>query len=170
MKPADAWASRYQSMAVVQHEKVIFEQFHSAFTRHKKQIGEKKKASIEEEELLKRHRELHPTTSHAQLTGKRHFYLTKAQKLLEADILAGLHKKTSPADLQASRQEYQAFDKDIFRQRIYQEVRAERFKRYLNDDREAKQKAMQAVNLEEDANSEAMDVDKTNIEDIEDNL
>ena len=47
----------------------------------------------------------------------------------------------TPSCLYASRTAYQKFDRDLFRRRIYQEVRRQKFERYLNDDRDRKAEA-----------------------------
>lgn len=55
-----------------------------------------------------------------------------APSLLKKDIDEGLHEHLTPAELYASRTEYQAFPLQIFRNHIYQEVdtRAKRAHRY----------------------------------------
>jgi hypothetical protein len=55
-----------------------------------------------------------------------------AKLLLRADVEAGKHLRMTPRELQIT---YQMFEPDIFRQRIYQEVRRSKFVNYLKERR-----------------------------------
>ena len=63
--------------------------------------------------------------------GEPVFDSTKAKAFLKEDVKDGKHKRMKPCQLQKTRKVYQLFRLDIFRQRIYQEVRAQKFNFYL---------------------------------------
>ena len=75
-------------------------------------------------------RQLHPRrTKNAR--GEPIFDFTKAKAFLQQDVKDGKHKKMTPKKLWKSQQVYMLFCLDIFRQRIYQEIRAQKFNFYL---------------------------------------
>ena len=85
-------------------------------------------------------RQLHPR----QLTNHRGelvFDLHPAKLLLCEDIKAGAHVEMVPSKFQQTRVEYKEFDPDIFRQRIYQEERYQKYQNWLEDKRTEKQRA-----------------------------
>jgi hypothetical protein len=61
--------------------------------------------------------------------GELVFDLHEAKALLRADVKAGKHSSMVPSLFQGTRTEYEEFDGDIFRHRIYQE---EHYQKYLN--------------------------------------
>ena len=79
-KPEDAWNDWCSHMWEVKEEKVVFDQFKAAFSRHKKQVSDKKKESLKEKKLLERHRKLHPSSKY-KADGSVHFYKHKAYEL-----------------------------------------------------------------------------------------
>jgi membrane protein involved in colicin uptake len=60
---------------------------------------------------------------------------------LREDIKAGAHAEMVPSQFQGTRAEYEEFDRDIFRQRIYQEERYQKYWNWLDDKRTEKQRA-----------------------------
>jgi hypothetical protein len=74
------------------------------------------------------YRELYPRQLRNE-RGELVFDLHEAKALLRADVKAGKHASMVPSHFQGTRTEYEEFDGDIFRQRIYQE---ERYQKYLN--------------------------------------
>ena len=65
---------------------------------------------------------------------------SKAQELLKQDIAKGKNKKMKPKDLFETRPEYcNNFTLDFFRERIHQEIRAEKHRKHMKD--KAKKKA-----------------------------
>ena len=133
----EAWDNWYSFMWEVQEERVLEEQFKPAFNRHKKQVSAKMKESLKERKMFAKHRSLHPTKER-KANGQHHFYKHPAAKKLTLDVLAQKHRRMTPAALWASKPVYQEFDENFFRGRIYQEVRRQKFQRYLNNDRDQK--------------------------------
>lgn len=133
---ADVWEF-YKSFP--QFEKVVWSQFEERFKDHRKQASKRLHQSTQEELDFARDRELHPRQSHNH-RGEPVFDLSPAQALLREDVKNKVHTRMQPSELQASREEYKAFKPAKFRQRIYQEVRYQKYIYYLNDKR-AKQQA-----------------------------
>ena len=63
-------------------------------------------------------------------TREEHWNTSSAKDLLEVDIDAGLHKTMKPFALWQTRAEYQEFSSDVFRDHIYQAVKARTKKAY----------------------------------------
>jgi hypothetical protein len=72
--------------------------------------------------------------------GELVFDLHPAKLLLRKDIKAGAHAEMAPSQFQGTRAEYQEFDRDIFRQRIYQEERYQKYLNFLAEKRTEKQR------------------------------
>ena len=66
----------------------------------------------------------------------------RAKMFLEADIRDKKHLRMKPAGLRMSRTVYQHYRLDIFRQRIHQEVRRQKFLFYLELKRAEKQRKL----------------------------
>jgi hypothetical protein len=56
------------------------------------------------------------------------------------DIKAGAHAEMVPSQFQGTRAEYEEFDRDIFRHRIYQEERYQKYWNWLDDKRTEKRR------------------------------
>lgn len=112
---------------------VCFEQFAERFEDHKKQeFNFRKRAETDMVDLL-HDLSLHPPrTTNRQ--GEPLFYLSDAKEKLEEDVKEKKHEKMTPSKLRRSRPEYMAFrmTDDEFKQRIYQEVKRQKFIHYLN--------------------------------------
>jgi hypothetical protein len=67
------------------------------------------------------------------------FDRSPAQELLRQDVKDRQHEDMSPMDLWKSRPEYMVFVLKIFRQRIYQEVRLQKYWNHLEDKRDEKE-------------------------------
>ena len=63
-------------------------------------------------------------------TREEHWNTSRAKDLLEEDIDAGNHKQMKPKELWQTRAEYQEFSLDVFRDHIYQAVKARTKKAY----------------------------------------
>ena len=59
----------------------------------------------------------------------------EAKKYLERDVKEGKHLQMSAAELQASRNAYRPFKKKIFKDKIRQEERRQKFINYLEEKR-----------------------------------
>jgi len=71
--------------------------------------------------------------------GEPIFDRSPAKELLRQDVKDGRNVETPPKDLWCSRPEYKVFALDIFRQRIYQEVRLQKYWNHLDDKRKKKE-------------------------------
>jgi hypothetical protein len=113
---------------------VVFDQFKERLRDHRKQVGENKIRAAKELDALAHDRRLFPrqTVNHR---GELVFDLHAAKLLLRADVEAGKQLRMTPRELQMTNISYQLFKPDIFRQRIYQEVRRSKFVNYLKERR-----------------------------------
>ena len=109
---------------------VVFDQFKARLQDHRKQVAENKIRAARELDALRHDRRLFPrqTVNHQ---GELVFDLHPAKLLLRADVKAGKHLRMTPRELQLTNVSYEMFEPDIFRQRIYQEVRRFKFVNYL---------------------------------------
>ena len=62
----------------------------------------------------------------------------KAKDRLRRDVLRGVHERLTPAEMWEWRTVYQKYDLDIFRHRVYQEIRRNKFLNWLDDKRTEK--------------------------------
>jgi hypothetical protein len=60
------------------------------------------------------------------------FWFHAAKLELCEDVKAGLHRGKTPLDFQDTRTNYESFDKTIFKKRIYQEERLQKYYNYRN--------------------------------------
>jgi hypothetical protein len=114
--------------------KVVFDQFNERLKDHRKQVGENKIRAAKELDALMHDRRAFPrqTFNHR---GQLVFDLHPAKLLLRADVKAGKHLTMTPEELQLTNGSYKMFEPDIFRQRIYQEVRRSKFVNHLKERR-----------------------------------
>jgi len=114
---------------------VEFSQFKARLRDHRKQVKGDLGRAQEEEELLISDRKIFPRR-YINTRGEPVFDLHPAKDLLRQDVAEKKHRVLTPQELWRSRMEYQDFDKSIFRNRIYQAVRREKFLNYLQQQRE----------------------------------
>ena len=116
-----------------------FSQFKARMEDYTKKNKERRDHSKLEHAWMLHDRQLYPQ----QLKNRRDelvFDLNPAKLLLRKDIAAGVHAEMTPSQFQGTRAEYQEFDRDIFRQRIYQEERYQKYLNFLGDKRTEKQR------------------------------
>ena len=116
-----------------------FSQFKARMEDYTKKNKERRDHSKLEHAWMLHDRQLYPR----QLKNCRDelvFDLNPAKLLLRKDIAAGVHAEMTPSQFQGTRAEYQEFDRDIFRQRIYQEERYQKYLNFLGDKRTEKQR------------------------------
>ena len=89
-----------------------------------------------------RDREIHPRQTHNH-RGEPVFDMDQAKDELREDVKNGVHLKMTPEELWSSKDVYQKFDKDIFRPRIYQEVRRAKMINYMEEKRVERRKQFQ---------------------------
>ena len=117
-----------------------FSQFKARMEDYTKKNKERRDHSKLEHAWMLHDRQLYPQ----QLKNRRDelvFDLNPAKLLLRKDIAAGVHAEMTPSQFQGTRAEYQEFDRDIFRQRIYQEERYQKYWNWLEDKRTEKRRA-----------------------------
>jgi hypothetical protein len=118
---------------------VGFNQFKLRLKDHRRQVKKTVEASQWEEAAFQLDQLSleHPGTHNDR--GEPIFDRSPAKKLLRQDVKDGRHDEMSPKDLWCSRPQYMVFALDIFRQRIYQQVRLQKYLNYLDDKRKKKE-------------------------------
>ena len=131
MTAEHAWKYMYENMDEFKEAKVVFSQFAARLKDHRTQVKKNLKRAARETQALRHDRKLIPrkATNHK---GEKVFDLSEAKLLLRDDIENDRHCGITPTQLWLSRPEYQEFELDIFRHRIYQEQRRKKFVFYLN--------------------------------------
>ena len=120
---------------------VPFEQFEPKYTEYRKKATKQRARAAQELEWLQSDRRLYPRQTH-NARGEPVFDLDiPAKEHLRADIKNKLHEQLTPMELHKSREEYKKYKLDIFRQRIYQEVRRSKYIHYLDKKRTEKRDA-----------------------------
>ena len=74
--------------------------------------------------------------------GELKFHLTAAAKYLQEDIKDGLNKEFTPMELQSLRPEYMLFDLEVFKRRIYQEEKLQKWYNFRDDQKKAYELAL----------------------------
>ena len=125
-----AW-NYYCDMAEFKGPPLVFDQFEARLKDHQKQAS--KRLEISRNKKMRQHDQNIYPEQHQSHRGKVVLSRHPAQKHLHADVKANLHKSMTPMQLHASRPEYQEFKLDVFKQRISQEIRQQKFVYYLED-------------------------------------
>ncbi|CAB9522901.1 hypothetical protein SEMRO_1355_G265550.1 [Seminavis robusta] len=121
-------------------EDVSFEQFEPIYIKAMQRAAKRRSRSKQEEEWMKHDRRLHPRQTHNH-RGEPVFDMDVAAKeQLREDVEKKLYKKMKPMELHAMREVYHKYKLGIFRQRIYQEKRRQKFNRYLEKKRTEKRR------------------------------
>ena len=133
MKAAFAW-NIYKDLP--EFAEVSLPQFRSRYNEYRRNAQHQQyKAKIEEQCLI-HDRKLHKQPTHDKF-GRPLFGFHPAQQLLRTDVRAGAHLIMTTHALYRMRPEYMMFELSVFRHRVYQEIRREKFITYLNDKRAA---------------------------------
>ena len=140
LPPREAWEEVYKNM--VEFAGVPYTQFRTNLNNHRKQYRRKRENEAFDAEAVVHDRNLHPPQL-LNRRGKPVFYLSDAQRRLAKDVKKKWHLKYKPCELRRKRQVYRQFELAVFRQRIYQQVRREKFENHLEEQREKKRKARQ---------------------------
>jgi len=128
-----AWIICYSQMA--EFASVPFSQFKARLQDHRKQVKERLARSRAEEIALTHDRTIFPRQLRNS-RGELVFDLAPAKLLLRRDMKANKHKQMTPKELQSTRDEYSGFNSRKFKERIYQEIRRNKFINYLNAKRD----------------------------------
>jgi hypothetical protein len=117
---------------------IDFTQFKERMEDYTKKNKERRDRSRREYAWMLHDRQLHPRQlkNHG---GELVFDLHPAKLLLREDIKEGAHAEMVPSQFQGTRAEYEEFDPAIFRKRIYQEERYQKYWNWLEDKRTKKQ-------------------------------
>ena len=139
MSAESAWDVHYRFLP--EFQRVCFKQFKERLRDHRKQVAGDLGRAKREVAAVAAHRLHFPrkTTTHK---GAPVFDIHPAKELLREDVKQGNHVGVSPSALRLTKDEYQEFDQDIFRRRIYQEKRRKKFVNYLNEERKTKGKLL----------------------------
>jgi hypothetical protein len=111
-----------------QFQLVVFSQFKARLKDHRQQASVLLLLAQRDARALAHDRQLFPRQKHNK-RGEPVFDVSAAKLLLKEDIKNKLHTTMFPSELQKTRPEYAAFQPHIFKQRIYQE---ERHQKYLH--------------------------------------
>ena len=131
MSASAAW-NYYRDMAEFKGPPVVFDQFEARLKDHRKQATKRLEISRKEKKMIQHDRNIYPG-QHQNHRGELVFSRHPAQQHLRADIKANLHKSMTPMQLHTSRPEYQEFKIGVFKQRVNQEIRQQKFVCYLED-------------------------------------
>ncbi len=104
---------------------------------YRQQANEHSQAAISEMQALMHDRALYPRQTH-NARGEAVFDMMEAKRLLREDVCNQRHTTMTPTEFQKTRQEYMAFKPTIFKCRIYQEVRYQKYLNYLEHKRSQK--------------------------------
>ena len=107
---------------------------------------------------------LHPRKE-TNSRGEAKFDGSLAQKLLCEDVKNKLHEQMTPSQLQASRPEYKPYKSSIFKQRIYQEEKYQKFVFTMNLKRIKDQQAKKVKKEESVDGSEKKEKKKARYDD-----
>ena len=112
---------------------VVFDQFKDRLAGHRKQAAKEQFRALQEEQYWIHDRELYPRQPKNE-RGELVFDMTPAKMLLRDDIRNKLHLKKykTSRSLQKSRPEYQLFKPEKFKDRLYQEIRYQKYIHYLD--------------------------------------
>ena len=116
----------YKHMPQFVQEGIVFDQFKQRLRDHRKQMGKKAYNSQRQADALAHDRQLYSRAPHNH-RGEPVFDVSNAKPLLRKDVADKKHRTMTPSQLQQSRPEYQMFDSVKFKERIYQEVRRQKF-------------------------------------------
>jgi hypothetical protein len=136
----EAWDDVYSNL--IEFHGVEYDQYYRNLRNHRVQVAKQLGNSKWLLSALEHDWGLTPRqTKNAR--GEPVFDMSIAKKFLEMDVKDKKHERMTPATLQTTRDAYKMFRLDIFRQRIHQEVRWQKFLFYLELKRVEKKKKLQ---------------------------
>lgn len=115
-------------------ENVVLSQFTARLQDHRKQNSALRALAARDEKATLKDRTRLPRDARND-RGKLVFDLHPAKELLRRDVENRVHKHFKPRFIHQARREYKVFDYQVFKHRIYQEVRRQKFLRYLDSQR-----------------------------------
>jgi len=136
MTAEDAWKFKYSAMAPFRH--VPFDQFEKQLEAHRAQVAKDNEKLSASWKAFQQDQALFSRRTHNR-RGKLVFDVHPAKPKLQEDVKNKVHKNLTPSEFRLTRPEYQCFTLDEFRDRIYQEIRLQRFYNYLDIKRKEKE-------------------------------
>ena len=144
-----ATASHPKATRLISHPKAIyrtfaefanipFDVFQAKLPDLQAETQQKFTISFIEEQALVHDRNLHPRAMHNHRGEPVFDLVADAKRLLREDVKNGVHNSMTPSQMQRTRPEYHQFEAVIFKFRIYQEIRRQKFVHYLQLKRDAK--------------------------------
>jgi hypothetical protein len=133
MSPEEAWEIHCRHVA--DFAEAVFSQFKARLADHRRLARRDLHAAAHEAAASAHDRLLfprQPTNERGELV----FDLHPAKRLLRDDLRNQRHVGLTPKAFRLTRADYQEFDLEVFRQRIYQEIRRGKFVNWLNERRE----------------------------------
>jgi hypothetical protein len=135
----------------IEFKDVPFSQFEERYNEAIQKAQKRRARAAEEDEWMKHDRMIFPRQTHNE-RGEPVFDMDeKAKKQLREDVKRKLHKAMPPSELWEGRSVYQKYKLRIFRPRIYQEVRRQKYLNYYEKKRKAKRLAFEAQQEKEAA-------------------
>ena len=128
LSASEAWRTVYGILDDFVH--VPFKQFEKQLQAHREQVKHANMARERDAISIAYDRKLYPS----KIRNHRNevvFDKSPAQPLLREDVKNGLHERMTVGALKAMRSEYTPFKDFKFRERIYQEVRRQKFMYYM---------------------------------------
>jgi len=124
---AEAAWKVYQDANLREFDGVCFKQFKERLADHRRAVDKKNKESVREEDAFQHDCLLHPRDETHDRRGKLIFDRSPAKELLCQDIKDGAYPRLTPKELWNTRPEYKLFELNVFKGRIYQEIRRNKF-------------------------------------------
>jgi hypothetical protein len=115
-------------------EKVVFSQFEARLISHRKQAKSARELADRDAQAMVHDRSLYTRLPYNG-RGEQVFDMHPAKFLLRLDVKNKVHETMVPSAFQKTRPEYMVFKPKIFKHRIYQAVRLEKWLRFLSNKR-----------------------------------
>ena len=131
----DAWNDCYGMMD--EFKDVPYQQFSDRLRDHRKQVQKRVTRSINDNVARMHDRQIYPRQNRNS-RGDLVFDMSPAKMVLREDVVNGIHETMTPSELQGLRPEHEGFKSDVFKRRIYQEVRLQKYYNYRDHQREKK--------------------------------
>lgn len=158
-----AWETMYVNLP--EFLNVVFSQFEARLKDHRKQVSRRRQATETQLHAFRHDRRLYPRQTHNQ-NGERVFSLSAAKPLLKEDVVDEKHLQMTVEALRNSRPEYREWSLAIFRRRLHQEIRTQKWFYYLEWKRAKKKQERGLPNEDPGADSEEESEDESEDDDM----
>ena len=110
---------------------ISYSSFKKYFEEATEKAAKRRARSAQEEEWMQHDRTIHPRKTHNH-RGEPVFDMDEtAKSRLRRDVEKGYHKRLTPTELWHMRSVYRKYNLEIFRHRVYQEIRRDKFLNWL---------------------------------------